>query len=653
MHSVRPHIDSLKRDPGLDPSDLALLCPESGMPMIRATVEELESARSIEQLVATISARFANSTFEETERNLHVGLETLIGHAGITRAELWTLDDLGSVLVSIDERQDEASPELPARAATLPVSLLRTHAERLFNGCPVIVSDRGAPWPIVEILLRCDALDPTVIFPLRVGGQLIGLLLVSTPTDAPAMEPGTESALGAIASMFAMALQRRNAERAYAHRALHDPLTGLANRSLLIDRMELAISRSLRSGGNVSVMLADLDAFKDINDTLGHDRGDEMLRQIAQRLRGILRDSDTIARLGGDEFVIVAETTTDSIHAVTLASRLVESLREPVVINGDDVQISGSVGLVTANAQTDHTLDAVTLLRKADIAMYRAKTSGRDRLEIFSDDMETRIKRRFALLDDLRHATRAGEITAWFQPIVDVGSGRLKSFEALARWIHPTKGVVPPLDFIELAEGSGIIHEIGSTILDLAVGHLADWHASGTVAPDVGISVNISVRQLLSMTFVDAVDATLRRHDVAPQLLNLDLTESIFADHHLVSGPLVRLRNLGIRVSIDDFGTGYSSLAYVRDLPVDALKIDRSFVHGLGRDRRDSALVGAVVTLATELGLDVVAEGVETVEQLHVLARLGCGQAQGYLFGLPSPSGSCDFELLSAGFRRP
>jgi diguanylate cyclase (GGDEF)-like protein/PAS domain S-box-containing protein len=615
------------------------------------TAEELGLTRTAETLVSAITTRFANSPLENTERDLHEGLLALCGFGGIGRAELWSLDDLGRMLVPIDERHSSDlpnMPDLPGRKSFLSLAMLRNSAEHLFDGAVITATATNEFAALYEAVAVPGIVDPSIsFFPMRVGGHLTGLLTISSSIEQSSWHSSVLLAVTTIASIFGIALRRRNVERNLAHQALHDPLTGLANRSLLLDRIGLALSRSARSGENVSVMLADLDGFKDINDTLGHESGDELLRQVSARLKDNLRDVDTIARLGGDEFVIVAETSTNAIHAAALASRLVEALREPISIGVQQVQLSGSVGLVIANASEDHTLDAGTILRKADIAMYRAKTSGRDRLEIFSDEMEKRIKQRFVLLDDLRRALREGEITAWFQPIIDVASRKLRSFEALVRWIHPTKGVIPPLDFIELAEGSGVVHELGAAVLDISLGQLSRWRAAGVIEPNVAMSVNVSVRQLLSMTFVDAVDETLRRYDVPPALLKLELTESIFADHHLVTGPLMRLRDLGIGVSIDDFGTGYSALSYLRNLPVDCLKIDRSFVQGLGQDRRDNALVGAVVGMAVELGLDVVAEGVETKEQLAQLSRLGCAQAQGYLFGRPSPGESFDFSKLS------
>ena len=605
-----------------------------------ATEDELRSARAAESVLSRVSARFASSSLDETERDLRASLDELCAFGEIQRAMLWVLDDLERLFVPIDEQHAVGVVGLDGQTPDLPVALVRTLCPQLLDGEIVEATHRSRYAPLVEAI-EVPGIDPIqriAFLPMRVAGRLTGLLSLTAPSENHDWGPGVLATTRTAADVFANALARRSAERALAHQALHDPLTGLPNRSLLLDRLSHALARSARSSENVTVMLIDLDGFKDVNDTLGHGAGDDLLRTVSHRLIDALRDADSVARLGGDEFVVVAETATDELNAKTIAGRILESLREPIDIGEQRVSISGSIGMVIANASLDKTLDASSLLRKADIAMYRAKTGGRDRIEVFSDEMEDRIRRRFELLDDLRRALRAGELIAWYQPIIDVSTGALSSFEALVRWMHPTRGVIAPLDFIELAEGSGLVHDLGRTVLQQAVSQLTLWRECGEIALDVTMSVNVSVRQLLSMTFVDIVRETLEEYALPAHLLHLELTESVFADRTLVTGPLLRLRDLGVQVSIDDFGTGYSSLSYLRDLPIDCLKIDRSFVQGLGSDRRDNALVGAVVGMATELGLKVVAEGVETEEQLAQLERLGCTLAQGYLFGRPAPA---------------
>jgi diguanylate cyclase (GGDEF)-like protein/PAS domain S-box-containing protein len=605
---------------------------------LRAAEAKAQSAVIGRSILARVSARFANSNVEETERDIHETLDDLCVHARMLRAMLWIPDEFNRFLVANDE--GGCDDTLDGHAPDVPLTMLRTVAPQFFDGEP-IDARLGSPTDEIVRLVSTGDEEPAkrvVLIPLRLAGTLVGMLTLTPPeADRDYGNDGAEI-IASIANVLANALGRRNAERALAHQALHDPLTGLPNRSLLLDRLELALARSLRTGENVTVLLIDLDGFKDVNDTLGHAAGDDLLRTVARRLQHTLRDADSVARLGGDEFVVVAETSQDALHAGTVASRILEALREPIRVANQQVTVSGSIGVMVGNASDDKSIDAATLLRKADIAMYRAKSGGRDRIEVFSDEMEDKILKRFALLEDLQRAVKAGDVVAWFQPIIDVASGRLTSFEALARWIHAERGVIPPADFIELAEGTGVVHALGRAILEQSVAQLAAWHREGLVDPSVTISVNVSVRQLLAHDFVDGVAEILTTHGLAPANLHLELTESILADRKMATGPLLRLRDIGVRVSIDDFGTGYSSLSYLRDLPIDCLKIDRSFVQGLGSDRRDSALVGAVVTMALELGLDVVAEGVETQEQFSQLERLGCQQAQGFLFGRPGPA---------------
>ncbi len=624
---------------------------------LRDAQAQAQAASADRALLANTSARFANSTVDDTERDLHETLDDLCQHGGISRALLWSPDEFDRFLVANDESHEADGHALGPQLPDLPLAVLRSVAPDFFLGALIDAQIGGDHEEVVRAVSVPDGppLRRLLLVPLRLAGSLVGMLTLKPSEPDRRFTKDQLDVFSGIGSVLANAIGRRNAERALAHQALHDPLTGLPNRSLLLDRLGLALARSVRTGENVTVMLIDLDGFKDVNDTLGHGAGDELLRIVARRLQQTLRDADSVARLGGDEFVVVAETSSDALHAGTVAGRILESLREPVRVANQNVTVSGSIGVMVGNAQQDQTIDAATLLRKADIAMYRAKTSGRNRIEVFSDEMEDRILRRFALLEDLQRGLLADEVVAWFQPIINVATGSLIGFEALARWMHPTRGIIPPIDFIELAEGSGIVHTLGRRILEQALSSLAAWHRDGVVDSSVTMSVNVSVRQLLSHDFVELVAQTLADNSVDPHCLHLELTETILADRKLATGPLLRLRDLGVRVSIDDFGTGYSSLSYLRDLPIDCLKIDRSFVQGLGSDRRDSALVGAVVTMALELGLDVVAEGVETPEQFAQLERLGCQQAQGFLFGRPGPASevAAAVGLIALGTRTP
>ncbi|HZU80859.1 MAG TPA: EAL domain-containing protein [Acidimicrobiales bacterium] len=421
------------------------------------------------------------------------------------------------------------------------------------------------------------------------------------------------------------------------HQAFHDSLTGLANRALLRDRLEHALARSRRSEATVTVLFCDLDGFKMVNDTLGHDAGDLLLVEVARRMTEQLREEDTAARLGGDEFAIVLDDT-PADEAVALAERLLTSLRAPFVVQGRELSARASIGIADSS---DPGLSADSLLSRADIAMYAAKASGRDRCVWFEREMQAELAARHRLHGELRHAVLVdSSLTLHYQPVFDLQSGRVDSLEALVRWNHPTRGLVPPDEFIPIAEETGLIHEIGRFVLEEACRQMVLWRAQpGTSDPSV--SVNVSPVQLAEDQFVSYVEAALHRTGLAPTCLVLELTESaLLSDTERVHSRLTQLRELGIRVAVDDFGTGYSSLSYLRQFPIDYLKIDRSFVSELGQPSEQArALVRSIIGIGHDLGLRVIAEGIEEPEQLSVLQEEHCDFGQGFLLGRPVPSG--------------
>ena len=430
-----------------------------------------------------------------------------------------------------------------------------------------------------------------------------------------------------------------------AHQAFHDSLTGLANRALLSDRLEHALARSRRLAATVAVLFCDLDGFKMVNDTLGHDAGDDLLVEVARRLAGNLRDGDTAARLGGDEFAIVLdETTTDD--TIALAQRVLEVLREPFVVNERDVFVPASIGI--ADNGTD-VLDADELLCRADIAMYAAKSRGRNRMEVFEPTMQTELAARHELHGDLRHALLRGELVVHYQPLLDLETQTIESFEALVRWNHPSRGLVGPDVFIPIAEETGLIVEIGRWVVREACRETMAWRALPG-AQDLCIGVNVSSHQLYDDEFVDDIRAALDDSGLAPTGLILELTEStLLSDTTLVQERLDELTRLGIRIALDDFGTGYSSLAYLRSFPIDFLKIDQSFVNELSRESDDQGLimVRSIISIGHNLNLGVIAEGIEQTNQLDELRKAGCNTGQGYLFARPVPPDQIP-ELLSS-----
>ncbi|MFI1996461.1 putative bifunctional diguanylate cyclase/phosphodiesterase [Actinoplanes sp. NPDC020271] len=433
-----------------------------------------------------------------------------------------------------------------------------------------------------------------------------------------------------------------------ARLASRDTLTNLPNRAAVLDRLEQALLRVRHRSDLMAVLFIDLDRFKLVNDSLGHDAGDAVLRAVAERLIRGLRATDTVARLAGDEFVVISEEVPEVGAAVAAAERVVAGISEPirVEIKGGhrDITIGASIGIAFVAAGNPVTADE--LLRDADVAMYQAKQRGRGRVEIFDERLSSALERRVRTEQDLRRAIHDDELVVFYQPIVEAGSGRTAGFEALVRWQHPTRGLVSPDEFIPVAEESGLIVALGASVLAQACRQLAEWQAGRADGELLRMSVNVSALQFEHPTFVETVAGVLNSTGIDPAALWLEITESaLAADIAQVTKAFEALRDLGVRLALDDFGTGYSSLAHLRRFPVQALKIDRSFVDGLGRDPEATSIVQMIIGVAQTLGLLVIAEGVENAGQAEELERLGCRLFQGYYFGRPAPA---DMHRLTA-----
>jgi diguanylate cyclase (GGDEF)-like protein len=430
--------------------------------------------------------------------------------------------------------------------------------------------------------------------------------------------------------------RERDSAAALKHQAFHDPLTDLANRALFVNRVEHAIEFSRRHGHGVAVLFVDLDDFKTINDSLGHPAGDELLVGVAQRLREVLRSADTAARLGGDEFGILLEGVSERDGAVRTAERILEALDKPFRLVAKEVFIHASIGIALWDGE-DKSVDA--LLRNADVAMYFAKSRGKHAFEVFEQRMHDDIVRRLELKDDLHRGIELQQFAVHYQPIVDISSGHIHGLEALIRWHHPEHGLISPLDFVPLAEETGMIRTIGDWVLRTATTAARGWQNDrGPTGERLTIGVNLSARELHEPGLVDCVDAALRGSGLRPVDLTLEITESVLM--HDTTAAIVRLnelKGLGVRLAIDDFGTGYSSLSYLKDLPVDIVKIAKPFVDDIAESPQEAALAGAIVTLSETLDLKTVAEGIEYPAQLRALQRLGCDYGQGYLFARAIP----------------
>jgi len=436
---------------------------------------------------------------------------------------------------------------------------------------------------------------------------------------------------------------RKEAQARLAHQALHDPLTGLPNRNLLLDRLQHAVAELERRSGGVAVFFLDLDRFKNVNDTMGHAAGDRLLVQIAQRLVRIMRPSDTVSRLGGDEFVVVCSKDRGlDVDTSRIAERIQEAVSEPIALNGQEYHVSASIGIAVARWSGER---AENLLRVADMAMYRAKQKGRCRFELFDEALRAQAWERLKTEHDLRRAVEDDLLRLHYQPIVDLTTGGTCGVEALLRLEHPEHGLLEPARFIEVAEDSGLIVPIGAWVLDQACRQLGHWQAQGL---DIEMSVNLSGRQVAHPDLRSHVDHALALSRADPRRLRLEMTETVLLD--AAGSELADLESIkarGVRLGIDDFGTGYSSLSYLKRFPVDFVKIDRSFVDGLGLDPEDDAIVRAIIGLADTLSLEVVAEGVETERQTEELRRLGCRLAQGFRFGRPEPADRAAFAGAS------
>jgi diguanylate cyclase (GGDEF)-like protein/PAS domain S-box-containing protein len=490
-------------------------------------------------------------------------------------------------------------------------------------------------WATVMGPLAESGLIARWIMPLRSPGSaaVLGALVVFHPQRARP-HPTERQLFRQSTQLAALAIERHRFEAALEHQALHDELTGLPNRTLVMDRIEQGLARLDRRRTGMAVLFVDLDRFKVINDSRGHAEGDRLLREVARRLQRPLRAGDTVGRLGGDEFVMICDEIVDESDAVAVAERLAEELAAPVDLDGAVVHVSASIGIALAWSAGP---TAETLIANADLAMYRAKEEGRDRYALFEEDLHRNMVARHELEAALHVALADDELILHYQPIVRLLDGRITAVESLVRWERPGHGMLPPGRFIQVAEETGLIVPLGNWVIDRALRDAAGWPVPPTGEP-IDMTINLSARQLAAPGLIDVVVAALDRHQVDPGRVVFEVTESALVDDmDIAVTTLNRLKDLGVRIAIDDFGTGHATFDYLRRFSMaDSLKVDRSFVEGLdGPSVQDRAIVSASLVLADSLGLRSVAEGVETPAQLEVLRSLGCDLAQGYLFSRP------------------
>jgi diguanylate cyclase (GGDEF)-like protein len=523
-------------------------------------------------------------------------------------------------------------------------------ASGLLGGCPValVLDDPLDPErPIVaattaggersetELAIVATAAARTATTPsadgalaasVHINGARAGALVAMT---AGGFDDAQLGMLDAFAEHASLALTDARTVEAMEE-AFHDSLTGLPNRALFLDRLQHALDVAARRETELCVLFVDLDRFKAVNDSIGHAAGDELLRAVAERLSVCTRAADTAARFGGDEFAVLLEDDGRGVQPDAVAERIIAAMRRPFDVEGKEVFIGATVGIAHAR---DASPGADELLRNADLAMYRAKKAGGNRAATYETAMRTALLARIELEADLRHALARDELRLVYQPVVELESGRTVGVEALARWAHPTRGMIPPLTFIPVAEEIGVIGAIGRWVLREACRQLAAWRL---LAPGLVLNVNLSAVQLRDDRFAADVEQALRASDLPGQALTLEITESmLLSGDEDTAGRLRRLKALGLSIAVDDFGTGYSSLSYLKQFPVDALKIDKSFVDTVARSTADSTLARTIVELGRGMRLETIAEGIETVEQLERLRMLDCELGQGYHFSVP------------------
>ncbi len=647
------------------------------MTLVQLTLDWRQARQDIDatlnDVVSLVRRTAAEAAFNLDERAAATIVGGLLTHENIAAAEL--RDDMGKVLAGSRRTIEDDTPRWVARTLfgdrhEMLVALDHGDGRQLAVGALALTIDTrgvaatfsrrvmvqlatGAASAILLALALTFAFKHGVTDPLRRLSAAVARVNPQRPETMNLAIPEVErrNELGLLARNivgFLNALrenlhQRESAEAALRRMATLDALTQLPNRSLLADRLRHAVLRASRTHRQVAVMFIDFDRFKLINDSLGHSAGDDFLRQVSGRLASCLRESDTLGRYGGDEFLVIAADMDEGLAAARIADRMRAALVEPVTIDGRPIYATMSIGIAVFPRDGR---DPDGLLRAADTALYSVKASGRDNYCFYSSEMNEAATSRFNIEHGLRHALDHDELELHFQPKIASGSLRLTGVEALLRWRHPERGLIPPLEFIPVAEESGLMQLVGARVVRQACRFVRVWR--DRFGYELSVAVNVSPAQLGGRGLIDVIRAETADHGISPSALQVEITESGMVQRlDEAQAMLEELRGMGVAIALDDFGTGYSSLSYLRRLPLSVLKIDRAFVTALPDDRYDSAVAATIVELAHRIGLKVVAEGVETEAQAEFLRAVGCDEMQGYLFGHPMPED--ELVVLVAG----
>jgi diguanylate cyclase (GGDEF)-like protein len=569
-------------------------------------------------------------------------LQTVLAQARqLLRAEQSDLHLVGLEQELAEFRRNTQSTVGGSRLAELLRHLPPAARATLFDEQRAVVVGRRTRSVADRALLEGAGVHDLLIAPVVNANAVIGVIGVANrESDVSTFDDDDARLFETLAAHAGVALENgrlieelHEQARQREHEALHDPLTGLPNRALFQSRLDGAVAGARQREGKVAVLLMDLNGFKEVNDTLGHHCGDVLLQAVALRLQSVIRGEATVARLGGDEFTVLLPSVAEADNAVAVAYRLQDVFDQPFVVEGVRVEIGASIGVAL---WPDHGDDAGTLLRRADVAMYEAKGSSHRHTQLYQPGQDRNDLKRLTLAGELRHAIESGQLVVYYQPKADLHNAAIVGAEALVRWQHPERGLIPPDDFVPVAERTGLLDQLTDVVLRDSLAQCREWRRAGY---ELGVSVNISVRSLADPALAERIAQHLRAADLPGDALTLEITESsIMADAGRAITMLEKLARLGVRLSVDDFGTGYSSLSYLQRLPVHEMKIDKSFVFGMTSDSGKSAIVRSVVDLARNLGLLVVAEGVEDAETWVQLVRLGAHHAQGYYLSRPQPA---------------
>ena len=616
---------------------------EEGIPLWHGVLYDITERKLAEQELQRVAAQQATVARlgecalrdGDPEPLMRDAASLMVDVGGVDSACIWQAERDGRTLSLRAGLEGHKSEEGQRVSATRD-----SHAgAALESGLHVIVNDwLNEPRFSMPPALRVAGVRSSLAVVIKGKEEPFGVLDVHSKA-ASRFTPKDVHFVQACANVLSDAIERHVVDEALRHRVLHDALTGLPNRLSFADSLEGALKRATVSGSPVGIIFLDLDHFKLINDSLGHHAGDELLRAVAPRLRSHLRPGDIVARFGGDEFGILVDRLADEDEATAIADRVSSGFDKPYLIGAAEHFITASLGIAIAQPSVREPADPDMLIRDADAAMYRAKERGRARCEIFDAEMRARALRRLEVERELRQGVERSELELNYQPMVKLADGQITGFEALVRWNHPGRGQLDPGEFISVADESGLIEPIGRWVQECACRQIAEWHAQRPDERPLDVSINLSARQVGHRDLPASVAEVLALTGLDPMHLRLEITESVLVEESMAArATLEALSEIGVRLILDDFGTGFSSLANLNRFPLDALKIDRSFIDGLGVEQDRTVIVEAIIGMAKALSLDVIAEGVQNEAQVSELRRLGCDYAQGHLFSRALPA---------------